>query len=277
MNIQSLSVCVPAGCPNDCKFCISDMNETNNKIEKNTNFTEIRKRMEYARDNGCNVLLFTGTGEPATNPDFVKKLGRMNENLPSPFKHIEFQTSGYNFEKRISLLEYTGVQTISLSVANIFNNESNRKLMGAPSDYPNLEELSCSISEHFNLRISINLLSLYKEFDFKEIFHRLKELKANQVTFRLLTVRGNGHKARWTKNNRDTYSYMENLNSYVKEKGKPLNRTPYGQMKYSMDGISTVIDDDCLSEEAKQSLKYLIINKDSKLYSQWDDKGSLIF
>lgn len=41
--------------------------------------------------------------------------------------------------------------------------------------------------------------------------------------------------------------------------------------------MSTVLDEDCMSEEAKESVKYLILRPNCKLYSKWDDKGSLVF
>ena len=44
-------------------------------------------------------------------------------------------------------------------------------------------------------------------------------------------------------------------------------------------GISTVLDDDCMSKNNTNDgvIRYLILREDGKLYSQWDDKGSLIF
>jgi len=41
--------------------------------------------------------------------------------------------------------------------------------------------------------------------------------------------------------------------------------------------MSTVVDDDCMSKETTKALKYVILRENGKLYSQWDDKGSLIF
>ena len=36
MEVQSLSICVPGGCPNNCKFCVSKMHDETypNQIEK---------------------------------------------------------------------------------------------------------------------------------------------------------------------------------------------------------------------------------------------------
>ena len=65
--------------------------------------------------------------------------------------------------------------------------------------------------------------------------------------------------------------------------GKPLGRLPYGATKYSLMGLSVVIDDDCMAKkkdvtvDGGDAVKYLILQPDCKLYSQWDDPASLIF
>ena len=67
MNIQSLSVAVPAGCPNRCRFCVAHMHreEYDNQIEDNFAFDDLcerdyMRRLAFARDNGFNSLLYTG-------------------------------------------------------------------------------------------------------------------------------------------------------------------------------------------------------------------------
>jgi len=59
--------------------------------------------------------------------------------------------------------------------------------------------------------------------------------------------------------------------------GKFLYRLPFGGKVYSINGMSTVIDDDCMSKENNESLKYVILRENGKLYNRWDDLGSLIF
>ena len=56
-------------------------------------------------------------------------------------------------------------------------------------------------------------------------------------------------------------------------------------MKYSLEeikraasnGISTVIDDNCMSKDNIDDLKYAILRPNGHLDSRWDDPGSLIF
>lgn len=55
-----------------------------------------------------------------------------------------------------------------------------------------------------------------------------------------------------------------------------MEMTDNGRADY--DG-PTVVDTDCMSkaEQESETYKYLILQPDCKLYSQWDDKASIIF
>ena len=66
----------------------------------------------------------------------------------------------------------------------------------------------------------------------------------------------------------------------MKNNGVPIGRLPYGATKYSLNGLSVVIDDDCMGKNnhnQENNYKYLILHPDCKLYSSWDDPASLIF
>ena len=41
--------------------------------------------------------------------------------------------------------------------------------------------------------------------------------------------------------------------------------------------MSTVIDDDCMSKDNNEALKYIVLRENGKLYCRWGDEGSLIF
>jgi pyruvate-formate lyase-activating enzyme len=132
MNIQSLSVDIPAGCPNNCGFCVSKMHHEDypnlifKKYEKTSDKdfikNEYMKRLEFARDNGCNTLLITSTGEPTTELHFIADLIEMNKKLSSPFKIIELQTSGIKLGDKdfYAISIFLEISTISLSLSNIF-------------------------------------------------------------------------------------------------------------------------------------------------------------
>ena len=134
MQIQSLSIDVPAGCPNSCKFCVAHMhrNAYTNQIEKNHRFTDLykkdyKKRLLFARDNGCNTMMITGNGEPLMNQKFLADLGEWNDTLPNPFRWIELQTSGvFLDDEYLRFLRNTvGVNTISLSLSDVFSSKNN--------------------------------------------------------------------------------------------------------------------------------------------------------
>jgi hypothetical protein len=82
----------------------------------------------------------------------------------------------------------------------------------------------------------------------------------------------------WIIENQMKEEWWHRLNEYVVHFGRPLNRLPFGAMKYSIWGMSTVIDEDCMNKALdKEDLKYMILRRNCKLYSEWDDPASLIF
>jgi 2-iminoacetate synthase ThiH len=72
MKIQSLSVVVPAKkCVNNCPFCVSKMhNEDYENMMYSGNLyynlyeKDFIRRLDFARDNGCNTVMLTGDCEP---------------------------------------------------------------------------------------------------------------------------------------------------------------------------------------------------------------------
>jgi molybdenum cofactor biosynthesis enzyme MoaA len=276
MDIQSLSVCVPAGCPNNCKFCISKMRE-DTEVQKDIDYSAISTRLKYARDNGCNVLMFTGTGEPITNINFISAVSSLNGNINKPFRHIEVQTSGVGLIPMLNRLKLMGITTISLSVADIFSRLMNTYVMEICRGDYSVKEICDKIKDKgFTLRISINMISKYAHYSIGEIFDRLNYFNVDQVTFRYLYAYGDSKKAEWVKTHRLSQDKFNKLKKQVKERGTALESLPFGQTRYSFNGISTVLDDDCMNEKAKDTLKFLIL-KDNKLYTKWYDKGSLLF
>lgn len=289
MEIQSLSVDVPAkGCPNSCKFCISRMHKSpyTNHITgdfPNLNYHEIEylKRLEFARDNGCNTAVITSTGEPLAHKNFLKLFASYNNHLKSPFKWIEVQTSGVYLNRQMALYmrDVVGISTVSLSVSAL---ESclNAKINGTPKSlYVDLED-TCRIIRDvgLNLRVSINMSSHLSHLKPRQIMKRLQVLGAQQVTLRKLYIEpGDGPQQRWIKEHLYEAVQWRALFDYICNSGNPMEQLPFGAVRYSVEGISTVIDNDCMSTEAKTTAKYLILRPDCKLYTKWDDKGSLLF
>lgn len=292
MKIQSLSISVPASCCNRCKFCVAHMHEDRvvNQIEKNIRFrdlykTDYKKRLAFARDNGCNTVMLTGDGEPLLNRRFLEDFGEWNRALDHPFRWIEIQTGGglLDDEYLRFLRNSVNVDTISLSLSSIFSSDENATYNCPVSDKYKID-IECVCSEikryDFNLRLSLNMTDFYDSRTPEQIFTRIRELGGNQVTFRVLYTSGkNTPEDKWIEQHACKKETMQAIEAHIKKAGSALEVLPFGAMKYSVDEISTVIDDDCMSQSrsGEDTVKYLILRPNCKLYSRWDDLGSLIF
>lgn len=290
MKIQSLSVVVPnKKCINNCKFCVSKMHSEDytNQMDENGAFYDLYekdyiKRLEFARDNGCNTIMLTGNSEPQQNKIFLQKFGTMNNNLSKPFRWIEMQTTGVLLDEAYLrfLRNHVGVSTISLSLSNLFDDDSNAEINQTPEKLKiNIKELCYKIKKYdFNLRLSLNLSNVYDLYNPSDIFNYAKSLNVNQITFReLYSNDDKTEQSNWINNHKICDEFMKNIKTYITKNGKIIRKLEYGQTVYSINEISTVLDSDCMSKEEKEELKYLILRENCKLYSQWDDKGSLIF
>ena len=290
MKIQSLSVVVPnKGCVNSCKFCVSRMHrsEYENFLTTKSLYYDLYKkdyfdRLNFARDNNCNTIMLTGDSEPQQNWDFLKFFGDINQSLEKPFRNIEMQTTGTLLDDHYLyfLRHHVGVKTISLSMSS-FDNDKNQEYNGTPDKIKvDIKTLCNRIKKYrFNLRVSINLTDWFNAMTPEEIFTYCKnELDADQVTFRVLYVSGNGNSQdKWIAKHSATSKLINNITNYVAEKGRSLEVLEFGATKYSLSKMSVVVDDDCMNKVPKDSLKYLVLRENCKLYTKWDDEGSLLF
>jgi sulfatase maturation enzyme AslB (radical SAM superfamily) len=298
LEIQSLSVCVPGGCPNECKFCVSKMHESpyQNQIEKNLRFRDLYerdyiRRLQFARDNGCNTVILTGDGEPLLNRSFLKDFAHWNNSISSPFRWVEIQTSGVTLDdEALRFLRNTvGISTISLSLSDMYNDDANQEMNGTPDKLKvNVIHLCSEIKRYdFNLRLSLNMTDTYqKRFKIltnagvcSNLLDRARQLGADQVTFRRLYVSGNPHleQNRWIAEHAANDNLMVAINQYVRENGRALEQLPFGAIRYSLNGLSVVTDTDCMNVDVKPVMKYLVLRPNCKLYTKWDDPGSLLF
>ena len=300
MNIQSLSIVVPThGCMNQCKFCVSRMHkeEYPNLITEKYDLMEDHyiNRMAFARDNGCNTVMLTGQGEPQQNMEFLKKFGKMNKKLDKPFRNIEIQTTGAKFDIDMFMaLVEIGVTTVSFSVSCLNDNKINSEIINGNHTPIDLKQL-CLLAKtaNMNVRLSLNMTKwLFVGEDEKqdtypnheEIFKYCSEvLKADQVTFRKMYFNWShqySEQAQWLRENTLKFpnDWFKSLNEFIIKNGNYLDTLEYGSKRYSVMGMSTVVDEDCMAKsEEKKALKYLILRPNCKLYTQWDDKGSLLF
>lgn len=293
MNIQSLSICVPAKrCINDCVFCCSKMHggdyeDRFTPIGTTMAYVEdMKKRLQYARDNGCNTLMLTGNNEPQQNRDFLRVLGIVNKSLKNPFLNIEMQTSGAFIDNdMLDFLKEIGVTTMAISVACIDEDVVNRSLIQTPDKNLNLGVLCRNIKEHnMNLRICLNMndhMIAKHDLTVSYVVSYCKDFNADQITCRALwTSEDDTPQAYWIMDHVTTTSsnFIKKFKEDVKEHGKYLDTLEYGADRYDYMGFSTVVDEDSMAQEVyKDGVKYLILRPDGHLYSKWDSKASLIF
>lgn len=293
MKIQSLSVVVPnKTCVNDCAFCVSKMHGDvyKNQMDDNLPFFDLYlkdyiKRLEFARDNGCNTIMLTGNSEPQQNRKFLTYFGMVMQLMQTPFRWIEMQTTGVMLDQNYLrfLRNHVGVNLISLSVSAL-DDDANRAVIQTPKDLmPNLDWLCNEIKRYdFGLRLSLNLTGAFEPYAKSpdELFYTCRTFGADQVTLRVLYSSGNDTpQDKWIAKNAMNKQSVDRIKAYVAKNGRILGVLPHGAVKYSIDGLCVVIDDDCMdtSEKTDEDYKYLILQPDCKLYSLWDDPASLIF
>jgi len=303
MNIQSLSIVVPTKnkCVNNCKFCVSrtHTNPYSDRIssclkkrehfgfiidENSIEYKDYFNRLQFARDNGCNVVVLTGTGEPTQNFTFLNFFSIINSKLITPFKSIEIQSTGVFLDsEKLALLRNYGVTTISLSISNIFDNERNLDIIGVHKklrfDLTNI--ISLIKKYDFNLRFSLNLINDYDKYSVEKVLNKCKELGADQITFRkLYKSKENKEIDKWIEEN-SSVNFVNEIIEFVKENGNYLGKLPFGASMYDIDEMSVVVDDNCMAEIKENGYidcyKYLILRENAKLYSNWNSKASLIF
>lgn len=290
MVIQSLSVVVPAKrCINRCEFCVACMRDEPyaDQLDENNRFYDLyirdyAKRLEFARDNGCNTALLTGNCEPQQNREFLKMFALVNQGLSKPFRWISMQTTGTLLDAAYLrfLRNHVGVSTISISLASL-DSKVNADIthMAKPVD---IEFLCHEIKRYdFNLRLSINLTREIERNwpDIDKLLQYCHDiLGADQITFRVLYTSGlDTPQDKWIAENGASDDYVGNIRYCIMHNGTVLGRLAFGAIKYGVRGMSTVLDDDCMSQTPKDEYKYLILRPNCKLYSRWDDPASLIF
>ena len=289
--IQSLSVVVPnLACINDCAFCVSKMHAADypNLLDENLPhydfyIREFRKRLEFARDNGCNTLMITGNTEPQQNKHFLVLLGLFIQMMKDPFKIIEMQTTGVMLDDGYLRLlrNHVGVNTISLSISS-FDEEQNKQYIGMKpvlAEKFNLKELCKLIKTYgFTLRLSINLTDAFNGTSAEKLFTTCKEYHADQVTLRVLYKSGHDTpQDKWLDLHNIDPAHAETYSEYVVAHGEALEILEFGATKYDLMGMSIVVDTDCMSKASKDVYKYMILRPNCKLYSRWDTPASLIF
>lgn len=293
MNIQSLSIVVPNRvCMNHCASCPSRMHDNNYPMRMDASepdfdlaLKDYIRRLEFARDNGCNTLMLTGTSEPQQNRNFLLWFGMIMQLMKSPFHCIEMQTTGASIdEDYIAFMRrHVGLTLMALSVFSLDDDE-NMDIINPPKGIGiDVESLCYSIkAAGLSLRMCLNMTDCFDMYETcpQLLFERMRDdYQADQVTIRVLYAGEDDCPENvWVREHSAKKETIAAIRSYIKENGQLLGRLPYGACKYSVMGMSIVLDDDSMGKDQDtDAYKYLILRPDCKLYSSWDDKASLIF
>lgn len=285
-----LSIAVPSTCGNKCKFCIANMQRDTYQNPRSMFITppsvvrqDYLDRMAYAKEAGCTSVTLTGEGEPLMNQEFLECIGQINSSLPSPFYHVQLQTSGMmlNIPTLEFLRDCVGVTGISLSLCH-FNSDLNASCTRPqkPEYKIDVEALCCAIvNAGFTLRVCLNLTDLLRTWQPEEILLEAKRLGASQVTFRELFSSSDSEcgENMWIAEHKASETFVMHLRDYINLHGSVLPDLGTGLNRRSLFGMSVVLDSDCMSTSHRDAPRTMIIREDRRLYSRWDDKGSLIF
>ena len=186
--------------------------------------------------------------------------------------------------------DYVRIKIISLSVFDVFSSINNLEYL-RPNNVNSFVDITetCKVIKKYNftLRVSINMTNLYEKSEItpEQIFQRARDLGVNQITFRVLYYVDNPKNPEeekinnWILENKCSDEYMNQITDYIKTNGTPLEKLSFGAIRYSVDGLSCVIDDNCMGSggDLKEDVKYFILRPDCKLYTRWSDSASLLF
>lgn len=292
MNVQSFSIVVPnRECVNKCPFCVSRMVNSNtypNKMDPNDphydiNIQEYMKRMKFVAGTGCQTVMLTGTSEPQQNKQFLLQWALLHKLIGSPFSNIEMQTTGALLQNRDYirfLRNFVGVNVMALSINALSDDVNNSVLDHTSSCDVSLYELCSLLHEYdFSIRMCFNLSKHFNNVTVQDVFDFAKKNNASQVTFRkLYTSDESTLQGKWIAENMfDDFAGSVSLQAFL-DSHKAIGATAYGAVIRDVDGMSVIYDQDCMGKKPiGDTIKYLILRPNCKLYSSWDTKASLVF
>jgi molybdenum cofactor biosynthesis enzyme MoaA len=272
--IGSLQITIPAGCMNNCSFCIYRQHLSKfarlwnvNKEQWNI---EIERRLRYATNRVASVMI-TSHGEPTLNMDYIHAIVEIINRVTPTLSHIELQTSGVGLtETKLDILYELGVRIISLSVPAL-DRAQIIDIMQVPEqcNYNPHDLVRLVKSKGFILRLSIAMTSWFDDFSLDAILSLLKEVwKPDQVSFKKL----------YGADEIASKKYDEFVTEFKENpEVSRLELLSTGLWKYDAYGIAIVWNDDCMVRRDTEKPRYLILQPDGRLYTRWDSKASVIF
>jgi len=271
--IASLQITIPAGCMNDCGFCVYKQHATKFKTDWRRDHErwheEVRRRLRYAADR-VQAVMITSHGEPTLNMAYIEDIMDILNKTTPWLSHVEIQTSGVGLtEEKLDRFFELGVRVISLSIPALDTNEI-LKIMRVPPkyDYDPIALSERIRSKGFTLRLSIAMTYWFDQVTLDEILNQLKSIwKPDQVSFKKLFGADDLASSR----------YDDFAQEFRRKEYSRLELLPMGIWKYEAHGIGIVWNDDCMISKEQAIPRYLILQPDGRLYTRWDTKASVIF
>jgi hypothetical protein len=211
--------------------------------------------------------------------------------MDHPFPNMEIQTTGVMLLNKaklsedlyynIELLKRLRVNTVSLSISDLFSDKNNSSIIGIPTKLQfELPELINFLKKHnFNIRLSLNMLNNLDDKSPESIFNYAKRIGADQISFKKMYYNEDSQYKQndWIRDNKCKEKTLNDIKEYVKNHGRHMYTLEFGAKVYSVNGLSTVVVDDCMAVNNSDIPRYIILRENGKLYCHWDDEGSLIF
>ena len=269
----SLQITVPAGCMNDCGFCVYRQHATKFKTEWKSNHDkwrkEIGRRFKFAADR-VEAVMITSHGEPTLNMKYIEDIMDILNRIAPWLAQVEIQTSGVGLtEEKLDLPYELGVRVISLSIPAL-DREKILEIMREPAkyDYDPIRLSGLIRSKGFTLRLSIAMTEWFDDYSLDDILNQLESpWQPDQVSFKKLLGGDNMASRR----------YDELAEEFRNREYTQLELLPLGVWKYDAHGIGIVWNDDCMVSEEQKQPRYLILQPDGRLYTRWDTKATVIF
>ncbi|TFG27936.1 radical SAM protein, partial [Candidatus Thorarchaeota archaeon] len=232
--IGSLQIAVPAGCMNDCSFCIYKQHLTKfNAIWKN-DFErwagEIEKRIRYATDQ-VRVVIITSQGEPTLNMPYIRDTLTILSKVATSLAQIEIQTSGVGLtEDMLDQLYQIEVRVVSLSIPALRKEKILEVMKVTESySYDPISLVRLIRSKGFILGLSIAMTNWFDDYSLDDILTLfLTEWIPNQVSFKRL----------YGADDIASKRYDDVLATFTSRRDfKKLELLPFGVWKYDVRGI----------------------------------------
>lgn len=270
MKANNLTICINAGCPKNCPYCVANMTfypEPNQALFQRN----MSKALQLAAMASVSSVLITSKGETLRNLDDLRFCSEFFKDFP-----LEIQTNGELLYGMgiVNLLSELGFNTVAISV------DSPKAMFDMSSIYRSINNAG------MNVRLTVVLSDLWTSKEGYNFLADCNQLGIKQVTLRILTIPMNPltteksvQTMKWIEANTNEQhkTFLKELHSYELQKNLVRN-LPFGPNVYDMEGVAVTTIPYCVQEfNNTEDIRSLIYHQDGHMYTSWDKKASIIF